>query len=75
MRFGGEIQRKSFYITIFPTSFIATRLCCMKNALHVPVNAVCHRHRQDATLSAGIARKQQIQSDVHLSCNEDIDDA
>ncbi len=41
----------------------------------VDKKAVCHRHRQDATLSSDIKRKQQTQPDAHLSYNEDIDDA
>lgn len=49
--------------------------CLQKWNYRVDKKAVCHRHRQDATLSSDIKRKQQIQPDARLSYNEDIDDA
>lgn len=48
-------------------------LCLQKWNYRVDKKAVCHR--QDASLSSDIKRKQQIQLDAHLSYNEDIDDA
>lgn len=70
---GASVQPLSRLASLCGIKLLSARL--QKWNYRVDKKAVCHRHRQDATLSSGISRKQQIQHDTHLSYNEDIDDA